>query len=87
METVAIVLSLFTAAFILILAGVLLLILSTLKAARNTGRVEGGAVLIIGPVPLVIGTSEKVTRSLVAIAVMFTAFSVAVFLLIGWLLR
>ncbi|MEM1508270.1 MAG: DUF131 domain-containing protein [Thermofilaceae archaeon] len=87
METVPITLLLFTAAFILILAGVLLLLLSTLKAVQNARRIEGGAVLIIGPVPLVIGTSEKVARSLIAIAILFTAFSVAVFLLIGWLLR
>lgn len=87
MEAVSVALLLFAAAFALVAAGALLLLFSALKAAWGAKRAGGGAVLVIGPLPLVIGSDERIAKSLVAIAALFTAFVVAAFLLLNWLLR
>jgi len=80
-------LALLAAAFLLMAAGVVLMVLSALLGLRREGAgAEGGAVLIVGPLPLVFATSERVVKPLVLLAILLTAFAVAVFLLLAWLL-
>lgn len=68
-------------AFIIILLGMLLIVFSVLKETeRGEKKVEGGGVLIIGPLPIVIGTSEKITRVLIVLAMVLLVFSLLVFL-------
>lgn len=87
MNAVGVALLLFAAAFLLMVAGVLAILLATLREAqRRGGRAEGGAVLIVGPVPLAFATGERVARSLITLAILLTAFAVAVFLVLMWLL-
>jgi uncharacterized membrane protein len=77
---------LFAVAFVMLLLGVLLVMLSAL---REGARVEGGAVVIVGPVPLAFGTSERVTRALLVAAIVLTALSIILFLMVScpWLGR
>lgn len=75
-------------AFVVMLAGVLLMVLSALGGGREAeGRVEGGAVVVIGPVPIVLGTSERVTKALMVLAIVLMLVSAAVFLLLSGVAR
>ena len=66
---------------VLALVGILLIFLSALKAQEKAGgRVEGGAVVVIGPLPLVFGTSERVAKALMVLAIALFAVVLAVFL-------
>ncbi len=66
---------------ILALIGILLIFLSALIAQEKPeGRVEGGAVVVIGPLPLVFGTSERVAKALMVLAIALFAVVLAVFL-------
>lgn len=75
---------LFAVAFALVAVGVLLLMLSALRGAR---RVEGGAVLVIGPLPIALGTSERVTRLTLALAIALTLLTLVLFIVLSWLPR
>jgi uncharacterized protein (TIGR00304 family) len=68
-------------AFIIILLGMLLIVFSALRESEHgEKKVEGGGVFIIGPLPIVIGTSEKITKALIILALILLAFSLLVFL-------
>lgn len=84
MDALALALVLFALGFALVAAGVLLLALSALKGGR---RLEGGAVLVIGPLPIAIGTGERITRALLALAIALTVLAFALFLLSHWVAR
>jgi uncharacterized protein (TIGR00304 family) len=45
-------------------------------------KVEGGGVLIIGPLPIIIGTSERITKALIILALVLLIFSLLVLLLV-----
>ncbi len=81
-----------TLGFILVFIGFLLIFLGfTLPllsggGVRENGRVEGGAVVIIGPFPILVATSEKAAKTLVVLAILLTLFAVALFLLLPRLL-
>ncbi|MGQ9759420.1 MAG: TIGR00304 family membrane protein [Candidatus Methanomethylicaceae archaeon] len=47
----------------LIIAGLMLLML------RKKGNVEGGALIMIGPFPIVLGSSTRIVKALIIIAV------------------
>jgi len=68
-------------ATVLVLVGALLIFVSALRAQGKTeSRVEGGAVVVIGPVPLVFGTSERVAKALMVLAIALFAVVLVVFL-------
>ncbi len=46
----------------LIIAGMMLLILG-----RRPSEVEGGGIIMIGPIPIVFGTSKKIVRTLIIV--------------------
>ncbi|MEM1523724.1 MAG: DUF131 domain-containing protein [Thermofilaceae archaeon] len=86
MSAVEVALLLFAAAFLLVVAGTLVLLLSAFRAGRGERRAEGGAVLILGPLPIAFATGERIVKPLVLLAIILTTFAVAVFLLLAWLL-
>ncbi|MEM4405427.1 MAG: DUF131 domain-containing protein [Candidatus Methanomethylicaceae archaeon] len=47
----------------LIIAGLMLL------ALRNKEKVEGGALIMIGPIPVVLGSSARVVKALIILGV------------------
>ncbi len=47
----------------LIIAGLMLL------ALKNKGKVEGGALIMIGPIPIVLGSSPRVIKALIILGV------------------
>ncbi len=47
----------------LIFVGLMLLVL------RNKGKVEGGALIMIGPIPIVLGSSTRIIKFLILLAV------------------
>lgn len=57
-------------AFITIFVGVILIMLGSIKSKE--GKVEGGGVIIVGPLPIVIGTSERVSKILIVLAIILT---------------
>lgn len=69
------------AAFVVIFIGILLLVLSSTEGDR--GRIEGGGIVIIGPLPIVIGTSERVSKVLLILAVTLTLVTLLVFFLMS----
>lgn len=74
--------------FILVLLGVLLIFVGSLKKSdRETSRVEGGGVIIVGPIPIVIGSSEKISKILVILAIILTILTFIVFLYTSRLLE
>lgn len=66
-----------TVGFTILILGVLLIIIGilglTLKSFKR-GNVEGGGVVIIGPIPIVFSSSQKVAGWLILLAVLFFVF-------------
>ena len=64
---------LFTAGFILILAGSITIFVAGLlllfKALRQKGRVRGGGVVMIGPFPIVFGTDKESVKMLLLLSI------------------
>jgi len=82
------VLVLILVAFIVMVIGVLLIFLATLRESeRGERRVEVGGVFIIGPVPIVIGTSERVAKTLIAMAIVLLVLALVVFLVFSGYLK
>lgn len=76
-------------AFILVVVGVLLIFLSSLSSEEHKPgekHVEGGGVIVIGPLPVVIGTSERITKVLIALAIaLFLVVLITYLVITGWL--
>jgi uncharacterized protein (TIGR00304 family) len=64
---------LFTIGLLLGLAGFALAIVAIfvaiLRSARGTGKVRGGGVVMIGPVPIVFGTDKESARILILLGI------------------
>jgi len=64
---------LWTVGFILILAGFVMVFLAALllffKALRGKGRVRGGGVVMIGPIPIVFGTDKESVKTLLLLSI------------------
>jgi len=79
---------LFLVAFIVVVIGVLLIFLSALRESKHDEkRVEAGGVFIIGPLPIVIGTSERIAKALIILAIVLLLLSLVVFLIFTGYLR
>jgi len=79
----------FTIGLLLVLAGfaigILAVIITLLSSAKGAGQVRGGGVVMIGPVPIILGTDKESTRILVMLAiVLMVVFLVLTFLPILW---
>lgn len=63
------------------------LILASIRGKEAEKKVEGGAVIIIGPVPIVIGSNKKVTYTLMILAIILFVISVFAFLVLNWVIK
>lgn len=63
---------------VIMIIGFMLIILGSIKNSER--RVEGGGVIIIGPLPIVIGTNEKISKILLVLAITLTLLSLILFL-------
>jgi len=61
--------------------GILAFIIAIAKSMRGSGKVRGGGVVMIGPVPIIFGTDKQSTRMLVLLAIVL----MVVFLLLTML--
>ncbi len=65
---------------ILIFIGFLMIFLGVLMSAGTHGEVEGGGVIMIGPIPIVFGTQRGVTIAMVLAAVLMLLWIVGALL-------
>ena len=69
---------------LLVVIGMLVLfvgiIMSIVKS--GTGKVEGGGIIFIGPIPIVFGTSQEVTKILLVLAIILVILAMVLYLLI-----
>ena len=73
---------------VLIVAGLALLALGLiLPGLKAGGKVEGGAVIIIGPIPIVVASSPSTARILMILGIVLTLLALLTFLLPPLLLR
>ena len=77
---------LLTAALLLIVTGVLLMALSILITALRgeeggESKTEAGGVVLIGPVPIVFGTSQRIAQLTLILAILLTALALLLFTL------
>ena len=70
---------------VLIILGMFILMLSLWRAGE--GRGEAGGVVIVGPVPIVFGTSQRVAATVTVLAVVLTVVTLLLFLLSVALVR
>jgi uncharacterized protein (TIGR00304 family) len=64
----------------MVFIGLIMLFLGSLRSGES--KIEGGGVIIIGPLPIVIGTSEKISKMLIILAIILTIVSIIMFLLL-----
>ncbi len=66
---------------LLVLIGFILLIIGLLRESSRETRVEGGGVIIVGPIPIVFGSSQRVSMLLLVLAIILTLLSITLFIL------
>lgn len=64
-----------------LIIGGFLLFFTVLLRQRGNYKFEGGGVLIVGPIPIVFGTSQKVSAVLIVLAIALTLVVLATFIL------
>ena len=70
---------------LLIIVGFALIFLSTItKESREESRVEAGGVLVIGPVPIVVGTSQRIAKAVLILALALFIVAIVFFVLTQW---
>ncbi len=75
----------FIIGFALIMAGVFVIIAGTLYAAlRGGGRGEAGGVVVIGPFPIVWGTSSEAVKIAVIGAIVLMLLALVILFLLPW---
>jgi uncharacterized protein (TIGR00304 family) len=62
-----------------ILIMVIGMILTILRG--NGGEVEGGGVVLIGPIPIVIGTSSRIIKVMLIVTIIMMVFIIALMML------
>jgi uncharacterized protein (TIGR00304 family) len=70
---------------VLIFLGMLILMLSLWRAGEE--RAEAGGVVIVGPVPIVFGTSQRIAATVMVLAIALTVVALLLFLLGSALVR
>ncbi len=73
-------LDLVTIGIMLIFIGFIIVMLSIILAAGRSSRVEGGGVIIIGPIPIVFGTNRNITVLLLVLAIILTVLTIVLFI-------
>lgn len=80
---------LFSIGLLLVIAGfmigILALIIAVARSMRRGGKMRGGGVIMIGPVPIMFGTDKESTRMLVLLGiVLMVVFIVLTMLPVLW---
>ncbi|MEM4717924.1 MAG: DUF131 domain-containing protein, partial [Desulfurococcaceae archaeon] len=73
-----------------ILIGIVLLMISILMRIAGTEEhedAEAGGVLIIGPIPIILGTNLKIAKSLILMAIILFITTFVLFILAQGLIR
>lgn len=71
------------AGFILMIVGIVLVIIGLVAGSMRGDRVEGGAIIIIGPIPIVLGSSPGVAKALVIAGIFLTAMAIIAYILLS----
>jgi len=74
--------------FILVVVGVAVILFSIILAtlqARRGGRVKGGGVILIGPIPIIFGSDARMVKHLIYLAIVLMII-LTVFMIIPTLL-
>jgi uncharacterized protein (TIGR00304 family) len=79
------VLELILLGIVLIILGMFILMLSLWRAGE--GRGEAGGVVIVGPVPIVFGTSQRIAATVMVLAIALTVVVLLLFLFGSALVR
>ncbi len=74
--------------FALLFIGVMLIFIGFLYSAlKSSGTGEAGGVIVIGPIPIIFGTSERAVKIAVIAAVLLMVLAIILMLLPYWFLR
>lgn len=69
------------------LVGMLLIFIGALREAarseeeKREGKAEAGGVVLVGPIPIVFGTSERITKLTLIFAIILTILAIALFVI------
>ncbi len=73
-----------TLAVLLVLIGIILVFIGILReSTREESEVEAGGVVIIGPIPIVVGSNQRIAKSLLVLAIVLTVILVLIHILIA----
>jgi len=77
---------LFTLAFIIIFIGMILISISALYKSRKNETVkrdvEVGGVIVLGPIPIAFGTSQRIVKTLLIISITFFIIVIVLFIML-----
>ena len=83
--------TLYSLGIALIVAGIVILVVAVLSlffsGVRKSGKARGGAVIIIGPVPIVFGTDKKAVKTLLSLSLALTILLIVLMVLFYFLFR
>jgi len=65
---------------VIIFIGFIIILLAVAKTMRG-GKVEAGGVVIVGPIPIVFGTSARATKMVLILAITLTILAIILFIL------
>jgi len=71
---------------VIIFIGFLILFIGMFSSSRKEGNVEAGGVIIIGPVPIVFGSSKNISTLMLILAIILTVIVLITYIigLKGW---
>ena len=68
---------------LMVIIGMVLVVAGILLSAWREGRVEGGAVIVIGPIPIVIGSSPGIAKTLLLLGLALTVSVLILYIYLG----
>jgi uncharacterized protein (TIGR00304 family) len=81
--------SLYSIGIILTFAGMLIITIASalivLSKSKKTGRVRGGGVIMIGPIPIVFGTNKESLKTVLLLSIVLIALLIVLILLLHFL--
>jgi len=66
----------------IVVIGVLLIFIAGISS-QGESRVEGGGVVVIGPIPIVFGSSQRITIILLVLAIILTIATIVLYIMLG----
>lgn len=72
---------------LIIFIGFLVLFIGVFSGTKNKGNVEAGGVIIIGPIPIVFGSSKNISLLMLVLAIVLTVVVLITYIVMlkGWL--